>query len=289
MSKGPQRIRGTQDIWGEEADRFHTVVEAFDRVRRLYAFQRVEMPVFESDRGVRPLDRRDHRHRLQGDVHLRGPRRRHPHLAPRIHRRHLPRLSLRRLAAARAAEARHPRPGLPLRAAAEGPLPPVPPARRRDHRHGRARRRRRAARPGRPAAARARHRRRRRRCSSTRSATRRRATPGARRWSRISRRIAASFPRTAARGSSKNPLRILDSKEPRDRPIADAAPGIDDFLTPRRRAFFARGHRRARRRRRRLDAQSAAGARPRLLPPHRLRVRHRPARRAGRGDRRRPL
>lgn len=48
MSKGPQRIRGTQDIWGEEADRFHTVTAAFDRVRKLYAFQRIEIPVFEA-------------------------------------------------------------------------------------------------------------------------------------------------------------------------------------------------------------------------------------------------
>ena len=48
MSKGPQRIRGTQDIWGEESDRFHKVVETFDRVRRLYAFQRVDIPVFEA-------------------------------------------------------------------------------------------------------------------------------------------------------------------------------------------------------------------------------------------------
>jgi histidyl-tRNA synthetase len=48
MSKGPQRIRGTQDIWGEEADRFHAVVAAFDRVRRLYGFQRIELPVFEA-------------------------------------------------------------------------------------------------------------------------------------------------------------------------------------------------------------------------------------------------
>ncbi|CAA9540693.1 MAG: Histidyl-tRNA synthetase [uncultured Sphingosinicella sp.] len=48
MSKGPQRIRGTQDIWGEEADRFARVVETFDRVRRLYAFQRIELPVFEA-------------------------------------------------------------------------------------------------------------------------------------------------------------------------------------------------------------------------------------------------
>ena len=47
MSKGPQRVRGTQDIWGEQADRFGRVVEAFDKVRRLYGFQRIEMPVFE--------------------------------------------------------------------------------------------------------------------------------------------------------------------------------------------------------------------------------------------------
>lgn len=47
MSKGPQKVRGTQDMIGEEADRFHRVVDAFDRVRRLYAFQRVEVPVIE--------------------------------------------------------------------------------------------------------------------------------------------------------------------------------------------------------------------------------------------------
>ncbi|HEY0116181.1 MAG TPA: histidine--tRNA ligase [Allosphingosinicella sp.] len=47
MSKHPQRIRGTQDIFGEDADRFQAVVAAFERVRRLYAFSRVEMPVFE--------------------------------------------------------------------------------------------------------------------------------------------------------------------------------------------------------------------------------------------------
>ncbi|MFV0623895.1 histidine--tRNA ligase [Sphingomonas sp. ac-8] len=37
----------------------------------------------------------------------------------------------------------------------------------------------------------------------------------------------------------KNPLRILDSKDPRDRPVADSAPGIDDYLTPEARDFFA--------------------------------------------------
>jgi histidyl-tRNA synthetase len=43
----PRRIRGTQDIFGEEQRRFARVLEAFERVRRLYAFQRVDIPVFE--------------------------------------------------------------------------------------------------------------------------------------------------------------------------------------------------------------------------------------------------
>lgn len=38
----------------------------------------------------------------------------------------------------------------------------------------------------------------------------------------------------------RNPLRILDSKDPRDRPAADGAPDIDAFLTPDARAFFNR-------------------------------------------------
>jgi histidyl-tRNA synthetase len=36
----------------------------------------------------------------------------------------------------------------------------------------------------------------------------------------------------------KNPLRILDSKDPRDRPIADAAPGIDAHMSSEAGAFF---------------------------------------------------
>lgn len=37
---------------------------------------------------------------------------------------------------------------------------------------------------------------------------------------------------------AKNPLRILDSKDPRDRPIADSAPDIDAYLTDEARSFF---------------------------------------------------
>jgi len=43
----PQPVRGTQSLFGEEADRFHAVVDAFDRVRRLFGFKRVEVPVIE--------------------------------------------------------------------------------------------------------------------------------------------------------------------------------------------------------------------------------------------------
>ncbi|MDX3900624.1 MAG: histidine--tRNA ligase [Sphingobium sp.] len=37
---------------------------------------------------------------------------------------------------------------------------------------------------------------------------------------------------------ARNPLRILDSKDPRDRPIADSAPDIDAYLTDEARGFF---------------------------------------------------
>lgn len=45
--KTPQAIRGTQDIFGADAEAFAFVVETFERVRKLYRFRRVEMPVFE--------------------------------------------------------------------------------------------------------------------------------------------------------------------------------------------------------------------------------------------------
>jgi len=43
----PRPVRGTQSLIGDEAERFHHVVTTFDRVRRLYGFGRVEVPVFE--------------------------------------------------------------------------------------------------------------------------------------------------------------------------------------------------------------------------------------------------
>lgn len=44
----PRPIRGTQDMLGEQVARFQHVTDTFDRVRRLYGFGRVEVPVFES-------------------------------------------------------------------------------------------------------------------------------------------------------------------------------------------------------------------------------------------------
>ena len=47
MSSTPQAIRGTQDIFGAEAEAFAHVVETFERVRKLYRFRPAQMPVFE--------------------------------------------------------------------------------------------------------------------------------------------------------------------------------------------------------------------------------------------------
>ena len=48
MTRSIQKPRGTQDMIGEQAARFDHVVETFNRVRKLYGFGRVEVPVFEA-------------------------------------------------------------------------------------------------------------------------------------------------------------------------------------------------------------------------------------------------
>ena len=44
----PRRVRGTQDIVGDEQRRFAHVLATFERVRGLYCFNRVDVPVFEA-------------------------------------------------------------------------------------------------------------------------------------------------------------------------------------------------------------------------------------------------
>ncbi|MDA7788067.1 histidine--tRNA ligase [Sphingomonadaceae bacterium] len=52
----PKAVRGTQDIFGADAEAFAFVVETFERVRKLYRFRRAEMPVFEkTEVFARPL------------------------------------------------------------------------------------------------------------------------------------------------------------------------------------------------------------------------------------------
>ena len=43
----PQAVRGTQDMFGETQERFEHVVATFERVRRLYGFKGLQMPVIE--------------------------------------------------------------------------------------------------------------------------------------------------------------------------------------------------------------------------------------------------
>ncbi|SUJ33441.1 Histidine--tRNA ligase [Sphingomonas paucimobilis] len=43
----PKRVRGTQDIFGDEQRRFAEVLRTFEQVHELYAFQRLDLPVFE--------------------------------------------------------------------------------------------------------------------------------------------------------------------------------------------------------------------------------------------------
>ena len=43
----PQPVRGTQDMFGETEERFAHVVSTFERVRRLYGFKGLQLPVIE--------------------------------------------------------------------------------------------------------------------------------------------------------------------------------------------------------------------------------------------------
>ncbi len=47
MADKVQRVRGTQDLFGDAILRFDHVVDTFNRVRKLYGFRRVDVPVFE--------------------------------------------------------------------------------------------------------------------------------------------------------------------------------------------------------------------------------------------------
>ncbi len=160
MSKTPQSIRGTQDIFGPDAEAFSFVVETFERVRKLYRFRRVEMPVFEKTEvfarsigettDIVSKEMYSFEDRGGDSLTLR------PEFTAGIARAFLSN-GWQQHAPAEAGDAR---PAVPLRTPAKGALSPVPPDRRRDHRRGRTAGRCGTAGDGRPAAARAGNRRR---------------------------------------------------------------------------------------------------------------------------------
>ncbi len=92
---------------------------------------------------------------------------------------------------------------------------------------------------------------------------------------------AATLSRDSLERLEKNPLRILDSKDPADRALVATAPGIDAHMTAEAGAFFEAVQKG-------LQAAGVAFVRApalvrglRLLPPHRVRIRHRPPGRQG--------
>ncbi len=234
---------------------------------------------FEETGAVRARGGGVHRHRPQGDVHLRRPGRPQPDAAAGGDGADLPRLRRARHAQAPAAgEALVLGAVLPLRAPAGGPLPPVQPDRRRGDRHRLAAGRRRADRPARRAPARARDRRR-SSCGSAASARPRRAPPTATSCATTCASTRRSSPTRSARGST--PTRCARSTPTTRGPAAvmAGAPTMLDRLDDDDAEHFAAV-------RRMLDAAGVAYELdgtlvrgPRLLHAHGLRVHLRAARR----------
>ena len=286
-----QAPRGTFDVLGERragARRAGGATRA--RILEAAGYRRIETPDVRGDRALRPRRRRVHRHRPEGDVHLRQRRGPDVHAAPRGHGAGLPRLPRARHAQAAAArEALVPVELLPPRAAAEGALPPVL-AGRRSRRSAPTTRpstpRRSCCSPScsrRSAAAAC-------GCGSARSARPRRGRPTARSSRPTCAPTSERLAPEVRRPHRAQPAARLRLRPPRHAGGHGAAPrGCSTASTTRTREHFAAV-------RAMLDAvgQSLRGrllarARPRLLHADGLRVHLRRARRAVGRRRRRPL
>ena len=134
----PRAPKGTYDLLPDEAARRDAMVAvAAARLRglRLPAHGHARV---RGDRALRARRRRGHRHRAQGDVHVRRQGRALADPATRGYGAHLSRLRRARDAqAAAAGEGLVPLPDVPLRAPAGRSLPRALPDRRRGHRLGR--------------------------------------------------------------------------------------------------------------------------------------------------------
>ena len=125
-----QAPRGTFDVLPADGRRRAALARTTDDAARPRRLRAVRDAGVRGHRAVRARGGGGHRHRPQGDVHLRGQGRPLADAAPRGHRGRLPRVRRARHAqAAAAGEAALLGPVLPPRGAAGGPLPPVHPAR----------------------------------------------------------------------------------------------------------------------------------------------------------------
>ena len=269
-------VRGTHDIVGD--DRAAPSPGRRDRARGRGALRlcRDRDAGVRVHRGVRAHARRDLGHRHQGDVQLRGPRRRAGHAAARVHRRRRARADLGRARPEPAASGcstsgpvfRYERPqkgrlrqfhqiDVEVLGAPEPEADVEVIALGRRHPRG--------ARPRRQGDARAQHAGRSARAGAPIAtvlvdylAGLPRATVGGQ--PAAARAQPAAHPRQQGRGRPRDPGRGAGAEREPERRLA--------------RDFFDRGAGRARRARHRLRDQPAPGARPRLLHPHRVRVHH---------------
>ena len=131
-----QPARGTQDLLPEAARRHRRVSETARERAALYGFAEIATPIFEfTEVFARPIG--EHTDIVAKEMYtLHRPRRRRGDAAAGEHRRGRARGAVERADAIDAAQILLQRPDVPLRAAAEGPLPPVPPDRRRAARRG---------------------------------------------------------------------------------------------------------------------------------------------------------
>ena len=119
-------VKGTRDLLPPSTEVWNRVEAVARACFRAYNYHEIRTPDPRRNAVVRARRRRGNRHRHQGDVHLRGPRRHLAHAAPGEHRLGDPRLHRAPAGpAAGRAEALLHRPDVPPRAPAEGPLPPV--------------------------------------------------------------------------------------------------------------------------------------------------------------------
>ena len=239
-------------------------------------------------RALRPRRRRVHRRRVQGDVHLRRPRRPLGDAAPRGHRGRRARGDRARARPRRAAgQAALRRAVLPLRAPPGRALPPAP-AGRASRRSGSTTRRstprsspwptRASGRSGSPGTA----------WSSPRSATPR-CRPAYRARAAASSSRGCRLDDATRERARINPLRVLDDKRPEVRAQLADAPLLVDHLSDAAAAHHAAVQAAPRRAGRRVRREPADGPRARLLHEDDLRVRPRRARLAVGHRRRRAL